>query len=184
MAIEPRNFSDRMVIDEALARGAGVKLPFRARGLSAKEMGDYHARVDRFLVPLAVLAGWGFLVPFLSIARALDTVTYLLVGTAGTILGLTLWYRHVRRRRSHCTPDVRVEVAPDLITLRADGRVHALRYEDVEFKLKTWSTRSATHFGGIVLESPLGPLHLEDGYFKPGTNAAAAILRILNGDTA
>jgi hypothetical protein len=179
--IEPRNISDRQILDEALAEGAGLKLPLIARGRSAREMARFNAWADRVLALLGVLLLWLFLLPLYDQATGpAGRLTYFILCGAGSLFGLAGWIWHVRRRRRHCTRGVEVEVAPELITLRRDGQSHHLRYADVEFGLTRWTGKSGAHFEGIVLESPLGPLRLEQGYFDQGRAAAAAILFICN----
>jgi hypothetical protein len=61
------------------------------------------------------------------------------------------------------------------MTLRTPGYVDTLAYADARIAIESVRVRGATYFLGLVLETPRGPLRLEDLWCKPGRTAAAAV---------
>ena len=82
-----------------------------------------------------------------------------------------------RKRRDYVDPQIVVEVKEAGLTLRAPGRMVELPYDSAGFSFNAPTAENATFFLGIVLESPFDPLRLDDQWFRPGRNAAAAIVR-------
>jgi hypothetical protein len=83
--------------------------------------------------------------------------------------------RRTRRRRDYRDPRITVEIGEGGAVVRGPGRVHELGYAAAVVAFNTVNLRGASHFMGLVLESPLGPLRLDDLWFKPGRTAAAAL---------
>lgn len=68
-----------------------------------------------------------------------------------------------------------IEIGPEEMTLRRSGRVETLTYADARIAWNTATFRGTTHFLGVALETPDGPLLLDDLWFRPGRTAAAVV---------
>ncbi len=93
-------------------------------------------------------------------------------------MGGILWLvgrRRGRHRRDYRDPRITVEIGEAGAVVRSPGRVDELAYAGTNVAFNTVNLRGTTHFMGLVLESPLGPLRLDDLWFKPGRTAAAAL---------
>ena len=175
---------DQWPFQQALMLAEDLELPLTARSLSLDEIKARDWR--RTLVWLPILIGlvWFLFLPMREPDRGLGSNLALLVtGAIGTIAVAVGWGWHLRRGRRHIGPDADIEVSRDRITVHTPGEAHEIDYRDVEFGLTTEvvSKSGTRHFRGIVLETPVGPLHLQDQYFESGLEAAAAIIRVCNG---
>ena len=171
---------DRDALHQALDIAAKQTLPLTARSLTAAEV----AAVDRGMMPIALGFFLFFVVAILvmllldSNPGNLETIAY--VVPFSLVLGLGLWLflrSRARRRRDYRDPQIVVEVGKDSLTLRAPGRVSALSYDSADFAFHAPVAQNRSFFLGIVLESELDPLRLDDLWFKPGKTAAAAIVK-------
>lgn len=162
---------------QALEFAATLALPVTARSLTAAEV----ARVDGRYVPIILCIYFAVALPLLTIfavAGAEGPGSVAILAGVVALLGVVLWLVARRRagaRRGYRDPDIVVEIGADAMTLRAPGRVEALDYADARASVTFARIRRSSYFLGMVLESPLGPLRLEDLSFKPGRTAAAAL---------
>ena len=160
---------------------AGLQLPIVARSLSEAEVAALESRMARILFPILLGMLWLLIVPlFLTCGRQAESMRPIMLkmGLAGTAVIFFAWHFRQKRQRRHCAVPVLVEVAADRLTLSSAGQTHALRYEDLTWRMLTWGTEGSTWFVGIRLDSPLGELRLEDGCFERGADAAEAIVRL------
>ena len=172
---------------QALHRPAGPALPVVARSLTAEEVAAMESKAGRLLLPILLGMLWlFFLLPLLfgsdRQTQRLIPILFLLC-IAGTGLVVGAWFWRQQRRRVHCATPIRVEVGRDGIAVLAPGQVHLIPHAEAAYKVTTWTGEDVTFFLGILLETPIGPLHLQDGYFENGTDAADAILRLCGDDT-
>ena len=171
---------DREALRQAISRAGEQTLPVTARSLTAAEV----ARVDRILIP------YGLGVFFFCFAAILLLILFdpdlrspenLAIFTASALLiGLPLWFflrRGARRRRDYRDPQIVVEVQEGGLTLRSPGRVDEIAFDGADFTFFAPVLKGRAAFLGIVLESPLDRLRLDDRWFKSGSAAAAAIVR-------
>ena len=99
------------------------------------------------------------------------------------LTGLPLWLLlrwAARRRRDYRDPQIVVEVREGGLTLRSPGRIDELAFDGADFTFYAPTLKGRAAFLGIVLESPLNRLRLDDRWFKSGLSAAAAIVRKCN----
>ena len=54
--------------------------------------------------------------------------------------------------------------------------LHQVDYRDIDFRLVTFKHRGTASFLGMIMQSPFGPLQLQDGWFKHGTAVGAAVI--------
>jgi len=171
---------DREALHRALKLADKQTFPVTARSLTAAEV----AAIDRSMVPI----GLGFFLFFVFAILILlffdsspgSRETMAIVALFSLVLGLGLWLflrSRGRKRREYRDPQIVVEVGEDGLTLRAPGRVNQLAFDSANFAFNATTMQNSTFFMGIVLESPFGPLRLDDLWFKPGKTAATAIVK-------
>ena len=171
---------------QALAHARTLTLPVTARSLTGAEI----ARIDGRSVPILLGIFFALALPLLAIfALAEPGRPGALAITAGVVaaLGALLWLigrRRARARSGYRDPRTVIELGTDSITLRAPGRIETLAYADAQIAFNTVTLRNTTHFLGLVLQSPLGPLRLDDLWFKPGRSAAAALVGRMEAEGA
>lgn len=89
-----------------------------------------------------------------------------------------LWFvarKRARKRADYRDPLVEVEIAQTAAIVRSAGREFPLPYPTIRVRFTVYRHKGSTHFLGLVMESPLGPLRLDDSWFKPGRTVAAAL---------
>jgi hypothetical protein len=168
--------------DQALELAGRTTLPLTARSLTEAEI----ARVDGRVVP--VLLGL-YLVPALPLLliaafSGLGAGALALTAAFAALLAGLLWvvaHRRARARNFYRDPQAVLEIGTDAMTLRTPGHVDKLAYADTRFAVESVRLRGATYFLGLVLETPRGPLRLEDLWCKPGRTAAAAVVGRVEG---
>jgi hypothetical protein len=122
-----------------------------------------------FAIPLLIL---------FAVAEPGQSGALALLAAAIAGLGALLWLFARRRgnaRAGYRDPQIHVEIGPDAIGLSAPGRIETLSYAEAEIAFTCVTLRNTTSFLGLVLQSPLGPLRLDNLWFKPGQEAAAAL---------
>ena len=140
-------------------------------------------RVGRVLFPITLGMLWlfTFISLFAEEVREMGPVMPL-VAIAGTGLIVGVWFWRQKRRRVHCGTPIRVEVREDGIEVLTLHETHLIPFAEAAYTFSTWSGEYLRFFLGIVLDTPVGRLRIEDGYFEHGTDAAEAIM-YLCGDT-
>jgi membrane protein implicated in regulation of membrane protease activity len=167
--------------DQALALAARTELPLVARSLTAAV-----ARIDGRATTVMLGIFGVFALPVLAIA-ALSGLTagqLAITAVAAALLAALLWLlgrRRARARRAYLDPQIELEIGPDAMTLRRRGRVETLTYADARVAWKTATPRGVPYFLGLSLETPDGPLLLDDLWFRPGRTAAAAVVGRMEG---
>lgn len=162
---------------QALELAATLTLPVTARSLTAAEI----ARIDGRYVPIILCIFFAFALPLLAIfavASGSGPGSVMIVAGVMALIAALLWLiarRRARARADYLDPAIVIEIGAEGITLRAPGRIETLDYTEAKAGINYVRMRGATHFLGMALESPLGPLRLEDPSFKPGRTAAAAL---------
>lgn len=167
---------DDEALGQALELAGRTALPLTARSLTEAEV----AKVDGRALPLilglyAVLA-----VPVLLIAAfsGLGAGALALTAAVAVSLGGLIWFfarRRARGRIGYRDPRAVLEIGTDAMTLRTPGHFETIAYADARMAVESVRLRGATYFLGLILETPRGPLRLEDLWYKPGRTAAAAI---------
>lgn len=101
-------------------------------------------------------------------------------GLLTLIVGAMAWFR-IRKRRDYRDPHIRVEAGEaELVVAGPMGRDSRL-YEAVAIaEILSVATRSSRRFTGILLDTRLGPIRLEDEHYKDGRAVAGAILKRLD----
>jgi hypothetical protein len=100
-------------------------------------------------------------------------------GFAGLVLlaAVITWFK-LRKRRGYRDPRLRVEIGPDEVAVVGPAGRDARPYGALTIiELLSGSTKSSRYFIGIVLDTRLGPIRLEDEWYSPGKAAAGAILK-------
>ena len=90
-----------------------------------------------------------------------------------------------RKWRGYRDPEIVVDVQEEGVAIRSPDHISTLRYADLSFSFTTMILATKFNiskvFVGIELETPLGKLKLEDGYFRGGRIAAGAIALKMRG---
>ena len=108
-----------------------------------------------------------------------DKWTWIVGTIAVTLLlvGLVTWLK-VRKLRGYRDPRIRVEIGPDEVAVIGpagrDTRPYAML---APLELLSGANKSSRYFIGIVLDTRLGPIRLEDDWYRTGKAAAGAILK-------
>ena len=127
-----------------------------------------------FVFVLVVLIGAGSARP----ARP-DTWTWIGWTIAGALvlIGLVTWLK-VRKLRDYRDPRIRVEIGPDEVIVTGPAGRDARPYAALApFELRSGANKSSRYFIGLVLDTKLGPIPLEDDWYHTGKAAAGAILK-------
>jgi len=163
--------------EQALELATTLTLPITTRSLTAAEI----ARIDGRYVPLILCIFLAFALPifvFFAVAGGQGPGPVAFVAGAVALLGMMLWLfarRRARARSDYVDPGIVVEIGEEEMTLRAAGRAETLRYAYVKAEITFVRIRSNSYFTGLLVETPLGPLRLEELSFENGRNAAAAL---------
>jgi hypothetical protein len=162
--------------DQALALAARTPLPLVARSLTAAEV----ARIDGRATAVMLTIFGIFALPLLAIAAFSGLTRGQLAITAAAVafFAVILWLlgrRRARARRAYVDPQMELEIGPEAMILHRPGRVETLTYADARISWKTATPRGVPYFLGLSLETPDGPLPLDDLWFRPGRRAAAAV---------
>ena len=153
-------------------------LPFTTRTRSDAEA---RALVTRALPVVVVL------LVFFAIASALyifdpeqpilsGAIAAVTIGVVGAV-GWRAIARRGRHLRNYRDPQISVEVRETGMIVREPGHVHQLPFAGAAYAPLWVDGRRGRHFWGIRLETPIGPLSIEDTWFRSGRRASGAILR-------
>ena len=163
--------------------GVEKVIPDPALPITTRTMSEGEARgLVRGVLPLLVI-----LLIIFGIAGALtvfEPEQPILSGIlAACVIGAVtpfIW-RAIARRRRHLSdyrdPQISVEVRETGMTLRAPGHVHELPFAGAAYTPLWVNGRGGRHFWGIRLETPIGPLSIENTWFRSGRRASGAIVR-------
>jgi hypothetical protein len=179
MAGEPLTALEQRAARKGLALAAS-ELPVTARSLTADEVRANDARIAMigfgiylgFVALLAVAALVGGGLPDWAVPMAL---------VLGVPLALFARVR-ARRRSDYRDPDIAVTVGQSTVTVRDVARSAEIAYCELRIlRIAYYSANRSLIFLGMEIETPLGPLKLEEGWLRGGTRAAATILKQLDG---
>jgi hypothetical protein len=142
-----------------------------ARAVIWKHVG-WSAIITIFFTVMLIWAG-------LSRPGRPDTWTWI----GGTIIGLLLlvglvtWLK-VRKLRGYRDPHIRVEIGPDDVAVIGPAGRDARTYAALApLELLSGANKGSRYFIGIVLDTRLGPIRLDDDWYRSGKAAAGAILK-------
>jgi hypothetical protein len=156
-----------------------ASLPCIAHSLTADEA----RAVNRGHIVWGATVVIGFAVIFGGIALAAHAPPEKLrglgyaIGGAALIAFVITWLK-LRKKRDYRDPCIRIEIGPEEVVVAGPAGRDARPYDDLAIAdLLSGSTKSSRYFLGIVLDTRLGPIRLEDEYYRPGKAAAGAILK-------
>jgi hypothetical protein len=101
-------------------------------------------------------------------------------GLLTLIIAALIWFR-IRKRRDYRDPHIRIEAGEaELVVAGPLGR-DSRPYGAVAIaEMLSVATKSSRRFTGILLDTRLGPIRLEDEHYKDGRAVAGAILKRLD----
>lgn len=139
-------------------------LPVMARSLTKPE----HIRAER--------SAWSLLLGVPALLLFLFPFYALLDGDVGLALALwaAAWWLKWRAGRDYADPRIAVEATDEGLAFRAPGRFEQLAWADAAERI-TEVKRRGDYFDGLALDSPIGPLALDNAHFKKGRTTAAAV---------
>jgi hypothetical protein len=142
-----------------------------ARAVIRKHVG-WSATILVIFIAMLVWAG--------SSSRARPGTGIWIGGTIAVLLlvvGLITWLK-VRKLRDYRDPRIRVEIGPDEVAVIGPAGRDVRPYAALApIEVRSGATKSSRYFIGIVLDTRLGPIPLEDDWYRPGKAAAGAILK-------
>lgn len=101
------------------------------------------------------------------------------LGAVALIFAAMAWFR-IRKRRDYRDPHIRVEAGETELVVAGPAGRDSRPYEAVAIaELLSVATKSSRRFTGILLDTRLGPIRLEDEHYKEGRAVAGAILKRL-----
>ncbi|WP_114954270.1 hypothetical protein [Sphingosinicella terrae] len=160
---------------QALAISTSHGLPITARSLTRREYIGAERKAWDFV--LGVPAFLLFLWPFYS-AFELDFDFAFRFGPwmigAALILWAILFFARRRAGRGYVDPRTKVEVAEIGITFTEPGRRELVSWPAASLMMAETLHRG-DYFHGLRLDSPLGPIRLDNSHFKWGRTAAALL---------
>jgi hypothetical protein len=163
--------------------GLEKAIPDPALPITTRTKTDAETRaVLKWAMPFLILCWIGFcIVGGLYVFDAGQSIFSAIAAIVGVVvLNALAWRPFARRRRQlskYRDPQISLEVRESGMVLRAPGHVHELRFAGAVYTPLFVSPRGGTHFWGIKLETPIGPLSIENTWFLSGRSAAGAIVR-------
>ncbi|HEY5711088.1 MAG TPA: hypothetical protein VIT38_04260 [Allosphingosinicella sp.] len=164
-------------------RGA-APIPCVARSLTEGEARSFEHRRAMTMALSLLLALSVFLgMMWLTARSARDewamigpTIGYVLAGFA--VLGVLVTGVRLRKRRGYRDPRARVEIGEVEVVVTSPAGRDARTYSALApIELLSGSSEGSRYFIGIVLDTRLGPIRLEDYSYNQGKAAAGAILK-------
>ncbi len=80
------------------------------------------------------------------------------------------------RRSDYVDPELAIEAGAEGVTFSRPGASRSQSYGEIRAQVLSIAVRHSVRFLGLELQSPLGPIRLDDALFVNGRNTAAAIL--------
>jgi hypothetical protein len=178
---------DEQARQQAISLAGQRALPITARSMTAQEI----AAIDRLYYP-AILGAYaigaiGLLAALWFGGDGEGHGLFAIAASAALILSLPLWLlarSKAGRRQDYRDPGIAVDAGADGIAIRHPGSTIHIAYADAAIAgfivqaaaaAKGARTRRVL-FLGITLDTPLGPLAIENRSYKLGTRTAAAIV--------
>lgn len=132
----------------------------------------WSATIFVFVMFLLVVTGSG---------RRARPESWTTIGWAGAgallLLGVLTWFK-VRRLLDYRDPHIRVEIGPDGVTVVGPAGRDARAYAALApLELLSGASQTSRYFIGIMLDTRLGPVRLDDDWYQTGKAAAGAILK-------
>lgn len=141
------------------------------RAVIRKHIG-WSATILAFIILVLIVAG--------SARQAKPDIWLWIGGTitaALVLIGIVTWLT-VRKLRDYRDPHIRVEVGPEEVAVIGPAGRDARTYAELApLELLSGATKSSRYFIGIVLDTRLGPIRLEDDWYQSGKAVAGAILK-------
>ncbi len=181
------NSEDAQARQQAISLARRRPLPITARRMTPQEI----ATTDRLFYP-AILGVYA--IGALGLLTALwfggdrDSMPMLPIVAIVLILFVPLWLFarwKAGRRQDYRDPGINVDVGEDEIAIRHPGSTIHIRYADAVIPgfivqgaaLARGARTRRVLFLGITLNTPIGPLAIENRNYKLGTRTAAAIVK-------
>ena len=161
-------------------------IPDPALPITTRTKSDAEARaLVTWALPFLVLCWVGFCVlsvaylfePGQPVLSAIIVLAALVAIGVGTAFVYPIFKRRGRDLRTYRDPRISLEVRETGMILRAPGHVHELPFAGAAYTPLWTTARGGTHFWGIRLETPIGPLSIENTRFRSGRRASGAIVR-------
>jgi hypothetical protein len=162
-----------------LAIHGAAPLPCTASSLTEDESRAVSRK--HILWMATVLLGFALLLAVVALAgkvrpESLPMLGYAF-GVAAAAAAFVTWLK-LRKKRDYRDPRLRIEIGPEEVVVSGPAGRDARRYEALVIgEMLSGATKSSRYFIGIVIDSRLGPVRLEDDYYRPGKAAAGAILK-------
>lgn len=184
---QPLNAEDEQARQQAISLARRRPLPITARSMTPQEI----AAIDRLFYPAIVgvyAVGATGLLAAAWFGGDRDSLPMLPIVAFVLILLVPLWLfarSKAGRRRDYRDPGINVDVGEDEIAIRHPGSTIHIAYADAVIPgfivqaagLAKGARERRVLFLGITLNTPLGPLAIENRTYKLGTRTAAAIIK-------
>jgi hypothetical protein len=172
-------------VQHALRIARDKALPATARSCTRAEF------LGRFR-KLAIIAGtiYGLIGGGILLGLALDSgqesrgllvMAASMLAIGALVIWLVIRWRF-KRSSAYRDPEIAIDVGADGIIVRAAGGNHGMRWHEIEAR-PTWvKIKSNVHFIGLQVQSPFGPVQLDEQHYQNGHVAAALIVRGIHDD--
>jgi hypothetical protein len=162
-------------IEQAKKIAARLTLPVMARSLTRPELVDKHRNAIGIVVVFLLLFLVGAL--FFSLDDGWLTNFILLLMLVAVPALFVAGQMRMRRHRDYRDPRIRIEAGRDGLDFTNEAGTQRVDWLSVEAKVRfVIGKGDYARFTGLRLDSPFGPIVLEDDWYRNGRNLAAAII--------
>ncbi len=172
--------------DEAVGQadrlGAALALPIEARSLTEEELSRRQRRLIGWMAIGIAMITIALVAAVAGELRAAPLKLLAILGPIALLLGLPLllamrW--HKAQARAYRDPGIRIRVDEDGIIVASAEASHAIGWARMQARILSFAGRRGVRFVGVTVESPLGPIRLDNDIYANGRDAAAAIVHRL-----
>ncbi len=184
MGLLDQNDEREAAAKQAIRLAAHMTLPVVARSLTHEELIGQQRTLVRWCVFGAAAITIGLLAAVWSELLRTPWKVTVVIAPALLLLGVPLllilrWHR--RRERTYRDPELSLRIDADGLTVTKADAVHAIPWSAIHATVEFYSGRSGIQFVGATVQSPVGPIRLDNDIFEHGRDAAIAIVGGLHG---
>ena len=162
---------------QALELAQGLRLPVSARSRPTGEMRSKGCLLNLIVIFIGMVVAVVLAAVLAGLGGGMRGTIGLVLVVAVAIIALSAVRKGLQSGfTGYIDPELTIEAGSAGVTFKGPAGSRAVGYGPIEAEILSMAVRHSVRFIGVRIESPFGPLKLDDAHFVNGRTAAAAIV--------